>query len=87
MEFNQTKYKEFLSSGSKSSRVAWQYRRISSEVRSQVPSETSPKMACTNSVISGRVARVARVNVSRETYEVNVIEGQSALTLSLLSSR
>ena len=81
-EFNQAKYKEFLSSGSKNPR-AQQYLKVSSDVRSQVPSETSPKMACANNAISGRIARLARVNVSHETCEANVIEGQSSHTLSL----
>ena len=34
VEFDQAKYEEFLSSGSKSPRVARQYRRITSEIRS-----------------------------------------------------
>ena len=67
VKFDQAKYEEFLSSSSKSPRVAWQYRRVSSEICSQVPSETSSKMACANIAISGRVACVARVNVSHET--------------------
>ena len=77
MEFNQEKYEEFLSSGSKSPRVAHQYRRVSSEIRSQVSSETSPKMACANSVIPGRVTSVVRINISNKTCEANFIEGQS----------
>ena len=77
VKFDQEKYEEFLSSGSKSPRVAQQYRRISSEIRSQVTSETSPDMARTNSAISSRVARMARVNVSHKTREANIIEGQS----------
>ena len=76
MEFNQTQYEEFLSFGSKSLRVERQYRKVSLEVRFQVPSETFPKMAWVKSVISGRIAREARVNVSHKTREVNVIEGQ-----------
>ena len=71
------KYEEFLSFGSKSPRVARQYCRFSSEFRSQVSSGTSPKMACANSVIYGHIARVVRINVSHETGEANVIEGQS----------
>ena len=34
VEFDQAKYEEFLSSGSKSPRVVRQYRKVSSEVRS-----------------------------------------------------
>ena len=59
VEFDQVKYEEFLSSGSKSPRVVRQYCRVSSEIRSQVPSETSSKMACTNNAISGCVAHVS----------------------------
>jgi len=83
VEFDQAKYEEFLSSGSKSPRVARQYHKVSSEIHSQVPSETSPKMACANIVISARVARVVRINVSHETREANVIEGQSCHAPSL----
>ena len=60
VEFDQAQYEEFFSSGSKSLRVAWQYHRVSSEVHSQVLSETSPKMACANSAISDRVAHGLR---------------------------
>jgi len=74
MKFNHANYEEFLSSGTKSPRVARQYRRVSSEIRSQVSSKTSPKMARPNSAIYGRVARV---NISHETREANVVEGQS----------
>ena len=77
VEFDQKKYEEFLSSGSKSPRVVRQYCRVSSEIRSQVPSETSSKMACANNAISRRVARVVRVTVSHKTREANVVEGQS----------
>ena len=83
LEFDQVKYEEFLSTGSKSPRVARQYRRVSSEIRSQVSSETSPKMAYANKAISGCVTYVACVNVSHETREANVIEGQSCHALSL----
>jgi len=48
LKFDQAKYEGFLSSGSKSLRVARQYRRISSKVRSQVPSGTSSKIAYTS---------------------------------------
>ena len=75
VEFDQVKYEEFLSSGSKSPRVAWQYHRVSSEIRSQVPLETSPKMAYTNNAIYGRITHVARANVSHETREANIVEG------------
>ena len=89
VEFNQAKYEDFLSSKSKSPRVARQYRKVSSEIHSRVSLETSPNMACANRAISGRVARMARINVSHETREANVIEGQFATPLlsTFLSSR
>jgi len=83
VNFDKAKYEEFLSSGSKSPRVARQYRKVSVEIRSQVPLEASPKMACINSIISGSIARAVRVNISHETREANVIEGQSCYTSSL----
>ena len=43
VEFDQAKYEEFLSFGSKSPR-ARQYRKVSSEIRSQVPSKASPNV-------------------------------------------
>jgi len=60
-----------------------QYRRVSSEIRSQVPSKTLLKMAYTNSVISGRAVRLIRINVSNEIREANVFEGQSCHAPSL----
>jgi len=76
IEFDLVKHEEFLSFGSKSPRVARQYRKVSLEICSQVSLKTSPKMACVNSAISGRVACVARI-VSYETRETNDVEGQS----------
>ena len=66
MEFVHAKYEEFLSSASKSPRVARQYRKVFSEICSQASSETSPRMA-----------HVARVNVSHETRKANDNKGQS----------
>jgi len=80
VEFDQAKYEEFLSSGSKSPKAARQYCRVSSEIGSQVSSETYPRMACANNAIS---VRVARVNVSHETREANDDEGQSRYTSPL----
>ena len=77
VEFDQTKYEEFLSSNSESPR-AQQYRKVSSEISSQVPSETSPEVAGAKSIMAGRTARKARVNVSHVTREVSVVDGQLA---------
>ena len=87
VEFDQAKYEEFLSSGSKSPRVARQYRRVSSEIRSQVPLETFPKMACANSIIYGHVARVALVNVSHGLARPTSLKANLATPLLFLNSR
>jgi len=77
VEFNQAKYEEFLSPGSKSPMVARQYCRAYLEIHTQVSSETFPNMACANRAISGRVTSVACINISHETHEANIIEDQS----------
>jgi len=82
MEFDQAKYEDFLSSGSKSPR-ARQYRKVSFEICSQVPSETSPKMACVMNIIAGSITHKVCVNVSHETCEANIVEGQFSHALSL----
>ena len=45
VEFDQAKYEKFHSSASKSPR-ARQYRKVSLEIRSQVPSKASPNAIC-----------------------------------------
>ena len=75
VKFDQTKYEEFLSSGFKSLR-ARQYRKVSSEIHSRVSSETSPNMACSESILAGCITRKGRVNISHETHEANVVDGQ-----------
>ena len=79
VKFDQAKYEEFLSFGSssKSPRVALQYLMVSLEIRSQVSSEASPKIARANNAIYGHITCLARVNVSYETSEVNDVEIQS----------
>ena len=77
VEFDQTKYEEFLSFGSKSPR-ARQYRKVSSEIRSRVPLEAFPNVVCAENNMAGCITCKARVNVSHETREVNVIDGQPA---------
>ena len=86
VEFDQAKYKEFLSSGSKSPR-AWQYRKVSSEICSRVPSEASPNMVCAESIMAGCFIRKARINVSHETREVNIVDGQPGHARPLPQSR
>jgi len=75
VEFDQTKYEEFLSSGSKSPR-ARQYRKVSSGTRSQVPLEVSSDTTGARSIMANRITSKPCVNVSHETCEVNVIDGQ-----------
>ena len=45
IEFHQEKFEEFLSSGSASPKATRQYRKVSFETRSRIPSEISPKVA------------------------------------------
>ena len=74
VEFDQEKFKEFLSSGSASLKARRQYRKVSSETRSRISSEISPKVARTTAhnasgatseevLKISRVAHAARVNV------------------------
>ena len=81
VKFDQVKYEKFLFSGCKNPRVAQQYHRVSLEIRSQVSLETPPRMTCTNSVVSGRVTRVARFNVSYESHEANDVKGHLSMPL------
>ena len=75
IEFDQAKYEEFLSSGSKSPRVR-RYRKVSSgtssQVRSEIPSDVIDKL----SVMANHITRNTRVNVSHETREVSVADIQ-----------
>ena len=82
VEFDQAKYKEFLSSGSKSPR-ARQYRKVSSEICSRVSSEASPNVVGAESIMAGHTTRNAYVNVSHETREANVVDGQPGYVLPL----
>jgi len=47
VEFDQEKFEEFLSSGSTSSKVMQQYRKVSSESRSQISSKITLEVART----------------------------------------
>ena len=82
VKVDQTKYEEFLSSGSKSPK-ARQYRKASSEIRSRISSEASPNMVCAESIMAGRTTHNARVNVSHETREASVVDGQTGHTRPL----
>ena len=73
IEFDQAKYEEFLSSGSKSPR-ARQYHKVSSEIRSQVPPKASLNTICAENIVAGCITHKARVNISREIREVNVVD-------------
>ena len=54
IELDQTKYYKFLSSGSKSPRVR-QYRKVSSEIRSQVPLKASLNLVSVENIMAGRI--------------------------------
>jgi len=68
VEFDQAKYKEFL---------FWLQEPQSDAAipHGLLRDPLSPRMACANSVISGRIAHVARVNVSHETCGANNDKG------------
>ena len=87
VEFDQAKYEEFLSSGSKSPRVARQYHRVSSEIRSQVLLETFPKMAYANSVISGRVTAWSVSTSPTRPARPMLLKSNLVTPLLFLSSR
>ena len=83
IEFDQEKFEEFLSSGSASLKAMRQYRKVSSETRSQISSGITPKMARTiahnaSSATSdeflktSQAARASRVNVPQGTRGANM---------------
>jgi len=75
VEFDQVKYEEFLSSGSKSPR-ARQYSKISLGTRSQVRSEIHSDATDKKSAMANHITRNTRVNVSYKTREVGVADIQ-----------
>ena len=85
VKFEQAKYEEFLSSGSKSPKVR-QYRKVSSEIRSWISSEASPNVVCAESIMAGRTTRNARVNVSHKTREASLLMVKPATPALFLSS-
>jgi len=82
VEFDQAKYEEFLSFGSKSPR-ARQYCKVSSGTRSQVSSETPTDATDKKSVTADHITRDSRVNVSHETCKVDVADVQPVHTRPL----
>ena len=86
MEFDQAKYEEFLSSGSKSP-MARVYRKVSSgtcsRVRSEIPSDAIGK----KDVVANHIIRNARVNVSHETHKVDLLMFSPFMPVPFLSSR
>jgi len=75
VEFDQAKYEEFLSSGSKSPR-ARQYRKVSSGTCSPVHSEIPSDMTNKKNAMANHITRNTHVNVSHETREVSVADIQ-----------
>jgi len=78
VEIDHGKFEEFLSSGFTCPKVMKQYRKVSSETRSQISSEITPEVARTTArnikvatseevMKISRAAHAARVNVSQET--------------------
>ena len=66
VKFDQAKYKEFLSSDSKSPK-ARAYRKVSSGTCSQVCSEILSDATDEKDVVANLIMRNARVNVPQET--------------------
>ena len=71
VEFDQAKYKEFLSSGSKSPK-AHAYRRVSTGKCLEVRPEILSDAAASKDVVVNRARRSTRANVSQETRVVNL---------------
>ena len=71
IEFDQAKYEEFLSSGSRSPK-ARVYRKVSLGICSQVRSKILSDATGEKDVVANRIMRNARVNVSQETCVVNI---------------
>ena len=71
IEFNQAKYEEFLSSGSKSPK-ARAYRRVSTGICPEIRPEILSDAAPAKEVVAKRVMRNARTSVSQETRVVSL---------------
>ena len=84
MEFDQAKYEEFLSSGSKSPK-ARVYRKVSSGICPRVRSEILSDATGKKDVVANRIMRNARVNVSQETRVVTFL--MFSLSIPFLSAR
>ena len=77
VEFDQAKHEKFLSSSSKIPKVVRQYGRVPQRPALKSLRRLLEECPPVNITISGRIARVAQVNVSHETREANDDEGQS----------
>ena len=80
VEFDQAKYEEFLSSGSKSLK-ARVYRKVSSGTCSQVCSEILPDAIGEKDVVANCIMRNAHANASQEARMVNVPDVQPVYPL------
>ena len=69
VEFDQAKYEEFLSSGSKSPK-ARAYRRVSTGTCPEVRSEPLSEASAMRDVVANHARRDTRANVSQETRVV-----------------
>ena len=72
VEFDQGKFEEFLSSRSTSPNTMRQYRKVSSENRSQNSSEISPKVACTSTHSASGATSNEVLKTSRATHAFHV---------------
>ena len=70
VEFDQAKYEEFLSSGSRSPK-ARACRRVSTRICPKIRSEILSDAAAVKDVVANRAMRDTRANVSQETRVVN----------------
>ena len=75
-EFDQGKFEEFLSLGSASPKTIWQYRKFSSETRSRISSEISPRVAHTSAYSTSGATTKEVLKTSRATYATRVNDPQ-----------
>ena len=85
MEFDQAKYEEFLSSGSKSPK-ARVYRKVSSGICSRVRFEILSDATGKKDIMANRIMRNARVNVSQAHTRPEVPFRHSQLSRPSLST-
>jgi len=68
VKFDQGKFEEFLSLGSASPKIMRHYHKVSSETRSRISSEVSPKVACTFAYSTSGATSNEVLKISRATH-------------------